>query len=376
MENAVWNGKEIMATEISKEYAIEKEIRKASGRKELRCPDSDCKNPTLKYCHGEKKEAYFSHINNEHCDYALFDKENNQAMRNIRHLLYEHFISKGFDVKPEVKVFKKHYAHLLFNFDNKAVALEIGTQQTSANKLDRIMQEYESMDMSVIWIVADNAQTFIKENETFFIKRYALNETDTRDLIIISWNGENIAQHRLDTNRYYHNDHEIVSENYPPIFSEYSSLGELTISNGRLSLEGFGGRYDVWLDKKQKAFRKKIIALNEEQKAEEIRIKELNERLKRGQADLASIMPTRAIPQAQPKISKEELLATYEERKKEILLIIDQADIPARDSNNQRWVKCKLCGLVDTEEHFSSYGGKGLEANRGTCRKCSGFRNT
>ena len=55
MENAIWNGITIIASDISKDYEKEKQVRKASGRKELRCPDTDCKHPVLRYCHGEIK---------------------------------------------------------------------------------------------------------------------------------------------------------------------------------------------------------------------------------------------------------------------------------------------------------------------------------
>ena len=51
MENAIWNGITIIASDISKDYEKEKQVRKASGRKELRCPDPDCKHPVLRYCH-------------------------------------------------------------------------------------------------------------------------------------------------------------------------------------------------------------------------------------------------------------------------------------------------------------------------------------
>lgn len=55
MENCLWNGKALIATEVAQIYELEKEIRKASGRKEICCPDPECQHPILRYCHGEKK---------------------------------------------------------------------------------------------------------------------------------------------------------------------------------------------------------------------------------------------------------------------------------------------------------------------------------
>ena len=120
MERAFWNGTLYTATEIACDYKLEKEIRKASGRKELRCPDPECQNPVVRYCHGEIKEAFFAHLNNDLCDYAKFDKENTQIIRKIRHMIFEHFKNKGYKVQAEVKILKHHYTHLFFEmFDGK-----------------------------------------------------------------------------------------------------------------------------------------------------------------------------------------------------------------------------------------------------------------
>ena len=94
MENAMWNGRVYTATEVSQSYELEKEIRKASARRELKCTDPDCPNPILKYCHGEIKNPYFAHLNNCNCDYAEFDKGNTQLMRSVKRNLYEIFVAK------------------------------------------------------------------------------------------------------------------------------------------------------------------------------------------------------------------------------------------------------------------------------------------
>ncbi|HAN20679.1 MAG TPA: hypothetical protein DCP51_03230 [Clostridiales bacterium] len=112
MENALWNGKLYHATEIANNYSLEKEIRKASGRKELYCPDPECDHKILRYCHGEIKEAFFAHLNNESCDYANFDKENTKTMRTVRRLIYDKFKSKGYNVQPErMTIIKKSCSH-------------------------------------------------------------------------------------------------------------------------------------------------------------------------------------------------------------------------------------------------------------------------
>ena len=98
MENSIWNGQLLIASDIAKEYTLEKKVRKASGDKGLRCPDSDCQEPILRYCHGEVKDAYFAHLSNARCDYAKFDKINIQIVRKIKKILYEHFKENGYKV--------------------------------------------------------------------------------------------------------------------------------------------------------------------------------------------------------------------------------------------------------------------------------------
>ena len=74
MENAIWNGRTLVACEVAENYEEEKEVRKASYSGELRCPDEGCLSPILKYCHGEIREPYFAHRDNAECDYVLFEK--------------------------------------------------------------------------------------------------------------------------------------------------------------------------------------------------------------------------------------------------------------------------------------------------------------
>lgn len=164
MENALWNGQLLIATDIAKDYLLEKEIRKASGRKELHCPDPECQHPILRYCHGEIKDAFFAHLNNEQCDYAVFDKENTQIMRTVRRNIYENFKNKGYNVCPEVKILAHHYTHLLFDMaDGSKIAVEIGTQRLSANRIDSLTDEYRKVGIPVKWIVLGNTDTGTRE---------------------------------------------------------------------------------------------------------------------------------------------------------------------------------------------------------------------
>ena len=74
------------------------------------------------------------YVNNMNCDYAVFDRENNQITKNIRKKLGEHFLQLGYQVRPEVKLLEHHYTHLLIEDERGSrVAVEIGFHQLSAN---------------------------------------------------------------------------------------------------------------------------------------------------------------------------------------------------------------------------------------------------
>ena len=66
----------------------------------------------------------------------------------------------------------------------------------------------------------------------------------------------------------------------------------------------------------------------------------------------------------------EERRARQEELKKLLRTKLEQQDEPVIDEDNNRWVKCEFCGLVDLANKFKTYGGAG-RVNLGTCYKCA-----
>lgn len=262
MDNAQWNGKLLIASEIAKDYLLEKEIRKASGHKKLHCPDPECQNPILRYCHGEKKDAFFAHLNNEHCDYADFDRQNTQIMRSVRRTIYEQFKNKGFQVYPEVKILDHHYTHLYINMgEGKKIAIEIGTQRITANRIDTLTDAYRKKSIAVKWLVIDNTDTHVQEDQTYFLKRYLFNESQNKDLLVVSWDGKKVAQYKVDPNQYKYNGCSMTSINYPETYFEKAPIEKLTIAGEELTLAGYNERYENWLLRKRSAFQKKSYSL-------------------------------------------------------------------------------------------------------------------
>lgn len=382
MENAQWSGRLLIASEIAKDYPLEKEIRRASGHKELCCPDPECQNPILRYCHGEKKDAFFAHLNNEHCDYANFDRENTQIMRNVRTIIYEQFKSKGYHVRPEVKILDHHYTHLLFNMDDDIkVALEIGTQRISANRIDALTDEYRKKGIAVKWIVLGNTDTTVRESQTYFLKRYLLNESKNKDLLVVSWDGKEVAQYKVDPNHYKYNGHIITSRNYPETYFEYAHIEELTIDGGELTLAGFSERYEKWLLRKRTAFEKRIVQLEEEKKLrmeelqrQEKEIREQQLLFRSYQQKLYVVNTTASLNPVDSVSTKHETPnRAYNQCEEEILSLIEQQDTPAFDSMGRRWIKCEKCGCIGTDAIFISYGGEN-HVNLGICYNCSGSK--
>lgn len=384
MENALWNEKLLLASEIAEDYALEKDIRKASGRKELRCPDPECQHSILRYCHGEIKDAFFAHLNNDSCDYAEFDKENTQIMRTVRRIIYENFKKKGYSVRLEIKILPHHYTQLLFDMsDGRKIAVEIGTQHLSANRIDSLMDDYKKEGIAVKWIVLGNTDTPVRENQTFFLKRYLLNESKNKDLLVVNWDGSEVAQYKTDLQKYEYNGEFFSSENYPGTFTEYATLDDLIFEGDELSFAGFHERYREWLTKKQAAFNKKIIQLEEEshKRMEEIHrqaqeknqlYRERQEQIRRMQTPPSkpsvSAAPTMIITEIE-KPSASPIL-TYEQRRQEILPRMNQQETQVRDSLGKRWIRCEICGAVDMDDKFGSYGGIG-HVNLGICYNCS-----
>ena len=335
MEHAKWKNKTLNAKDVADNYNLEKQVRIASPLKELLCPDEGCKSPTLRYCHGEKKGAYFSHLTNCKCDYADYDKSDNTIIRTIRYKLYDHFIALGYDIQLEKKVLEHHYSHLLITLkENKLLAIEIGTQQTSAKKIKELSTEYNRHRILLRWIIVGDMDSTCKENELYFIKRISLHESKYPEFLLMDWTGENIAQYRWEQSKYEFKDKDP--------YIEKSSIKHLILDGQDLSIEGFNDRYNAWVKAKK----------NDSQKE---------------QLPIRYIPSTRSIGYAQVTNTSHE--KSYDARKAEIMGKIDQQIYQARDSSDKRWVRCEICGKIAEEGDFSSYGGEN-HINLGICNDC------
>ena len=361
MEFALWNGKKISASHIAENYKTEKCIRIASSNGELKCPDPACQHPILKYCHGDIKDAYFAHRNNENCDYALFDASNTDIIRNVRKTLYQHFRMIGYNVQLEEKVLPHHYTHLLIQTDDgQKVAIEIGHQNLTATYVDRLDSEYQKANIPVIWIVIGETGKEIVENQIGFIKRYQLNESQSGSLLVINEQCSEITQYKIDPNSYIYRGQNMKSKNYPEIYQKSASVQHLIMHGTEPALCGFDAEYSIWLKHKQKAFQKLVSTKENTER--------LNTELKKQLAlDRKKLVP---YLYADKKREPSKRLKSYDECKAEIMPKMNQYEEQVRDSNGGRWIRCRLFGKIDLEHNFSNYGGA-HQATIGICRDCA-----
>ena len=288
MEKALWNGKEILAFEVSAEgnFDLEETIRKASGRKELLCPDENCSHRILRYCHGEKKRAYFAHIDNTDCEYEKYDKQTTEVIRTIKSIIYHTLKGKGYDVDMDVKLIPHHYSHLVIYKNGKPHAIQIISKFSSANRIADFYAKYKAQNIPVDWIVTgfNEDDEDVVEHELNYAKRFSLNRTEDNSLLAVSLDGTQICLYKMDTNEYLFDGCVVPTNNYKKIYSENHPLTSLVFKDGKLTVNDFDENYNAYIGKKKKAFEKKIVDLEkekEQRKQEQIdrqkRIEEVRE---------------------------------------------------------------------------------------------------
>lgn len=243
MENALWRGEKLIAFEVSKDYFQEKEIRRASQKGELSCPDPECKSKVLKYCHGEIKQPYFAHRDESDCDYQKYERTSG-VFKRLRLALYEHFSMCDYPVEPEVKKLKHHYTHLYFEWeDGGKTAIEFGTRHTQLNEVEELNAEYKEAGIEPIWLVVDKSDKTIEEKHTYFLKRYCFNESVNKSLIVLDYDGKRVTQYKRVPMAKYKTDIGEYLVDFQRMFAYQGHISELVFENGSLNIQGFDEAY-------------------------------------------------------------------------------------------------------------------------------------
>ena len=237
METALWNGILYTISEIAEDYELENRIRAA--KKELRCPDPNCANPILRYCHGDQRN-YFAHLDNCECNYKRYEKDLTPLIRKVKSIVYDVLRAKGFNIKIDARITETEYAHLLIELsDEKRLAIEFATPQITQKRVRKIIDKYNRSDIELCWIVVSNFQTPLFENDTCFIKRHLLNESINHDVIILDEDGVEIVQYKEDRASARVNSRT-------DIYRENSEVSSLSVENTAVTIGGFKERYNKW----------------------------------------------------------------------------------------------------------------------------------
>ena len=268
MDKAIIDNKIVSAYEISLDYELEKAVRKYSRNKKILCVDSYCENPVLRYCHGDKKAAYFAHLTNTECDYDKFDKNDSATLKELRIKLFKHFTALGYKVETEYKLLKHHYSPVFCSKENESFVIEMGDSKTTMGHVEKLQREYALKQIPIKWLVVGEETLFLRENGVSFLKRFLLNESRNNDFILVD--GNEIMQYRLDKKVY-------KLEGYSEIYKEKGTLKDLYVVNGELSINGFDSRFLNWQNKKEVAIEEELVkreALRKERERQEIKRRE------------------------------------------------------------------------------------------------------
>lgn len=273
MEKAIWNGKEIIAFSVADDYETEKVVRRASSRRELLCPDENCEHRVLKYCHGDKKQAYFAHLQNSNCEYEKYDNETEDYVKNIKQILFNHFSELGYDVKIDQKLIAHHYSHIVIYQDQKVFPIQIITKFSEFSRIMDIYESFKANGISANWIVTDAnfGDSFYAENELNFAKRFSLNEGNRNSLLTINLSGEQVAQYRVDENNYVFDGKYCLTSDYPRVFKKIGKVNDLVFNNGNVLLKHFDFDYEKFISLKMSKFEARVIEMKAEKEALRLR---------------------------------------------------------------------------------------------------------
>jgi hypothetical protein len=397
MERAIWKGKEYYAINIANLNNDDEQVFRNLSGKELYCPDPMCQSPLLKYCHGDIKKAYFSHLNNSHCDYAKFDKDTTPLIKTIKDLLYNHLLSLGYTPNLDEKI-GKCYMHVTLQTGDKKLAFEIGTQNTLMKRIESVEENCSGNDVVVKWIVISQNNAHDHESEVSCLKRHCLNNSINNDLLIVDEEGEYVTQYKFDTTDYSLT--KVDAAMYGELFFHNGLFEQLVIENDDLTLKGFNERFDSWYKNKQEYINKKIqerkreeeLAKEAKRRAEEYakRQAELQEqkRLEREQAQQKARQSTlieddgelpkelaewfkpqideRKSTTTKSKIAEKERQISYDQELK-IKRILRTSSSPYYDAEGCRWLLCKACGRAKPLPYFAPYT---IKNNLAVCLTC------
>jgi competence CoiA-like predicted nuclease len=254
VDKCLYGGETIYATNVAISYLQETEIRLASNKRQLCCFDPNC-NESVIFKRGEKRSAHFAHlVINDKCDYVLYDRKTPERIKCIKRTLYTHFNNLKENIlmaDMDVKLLNRHFTPLILTlFDGKQLAIEIGSKATTAKILESLSAQYKSKGIEIVWIIADEAENYISEQDAYYIKRFQLNTSEDHIAITINDKATKFTIHFLDQDKYLYKG--ISIHNNYNLFEITNSLKDLVVIQGKLSSFEFSEKLAEWKEQKRK----------------------------------------------------------------------------------------------------------------------------
>ena len=249
MEYALWNNQELIASDVGRNYSLEKQIRLVSKKQELQCPE--CKT-VLRYCHGDKKVPYFAHRGAEKCPYNDFDHQTSEPVKAVINAVADILRKAGHNVDRAKIAVPHHVSHLLIH-DTNLLAVEFITTRIGAEKTDRLLSLYQDAGIRSQFIVVSDRLDVSSEDQVSHAKRFVLNENAKGYLLVINTSASSVKQYFWDREDYdYHGVHFWYIKD--SIYPESAEVSKLVIDNGYLTIDGFENRCKAWLNDRELRF--------------------------------------------------------------------------------------------------------------------------
>lgn len=256
MEKAIWNDEIIYASEVKNDWGFEKLLKLENKNGVLKCPDKSCSSPIMIYCHGKERRPYFAHKHKSNCDYDRYEKTNTELISSLKVQLYDFLREKGVVVDIDVKMFDHQYAHVVCYASERPFALEFVEDKVTSRRVNYLSNQYQKNNISMQFLLIADDASLEEECDTNFIRRFSLNESHDKSLLIISKDGTRVYQHRFDEFEYKYHGSYLVG--YPSVYSECAAFDCLTLKNNSLVIDGFSERYNAWFEEKQKRYKEFI----------------------------------------------------------------------------------------------------------------------
>ena len=318
MQLAIWNGKRIYAREVAEDYFLEKEVRRASANKEIRCAQKDCPHPALRYCNGDKKEPYFAHLDASDCDFSRFER-NFGVMESLTIRLAQILEKNGYEVVMHERLFPGHITYLMAGkLGETPVAIDFITHMKGVEDIDGWAKSYRENNIPYTFIVADRKLDITSERNTFFAKRYSLNETTHNYLVIIDWEGKAVSQTAIDRNEYNYKGRNCPFPEWMGVYYMESKNADVLVLEGiQITIPGFTNRFETWLYNKEQFYENWKKKVDEQEEIERLRREKEARRVAERKKEQERLAEQKRLEEEQRRKDVEKARAKAEHERKE-----------------------------------------------------------